>query len=219
MLAKDLITQAIMPLRTSTAGEDALQFMRDAVVRHLPIVNNKQFLGLISEDDILAGVLDDPIGASELSTHHPYVHQNDHIVEVLRIMGQGRLTVIPVLDENGDYMGVITMEDLMTHLGRATSLAENGNILIVEVNRRDYTPGEISRIIEGEDGVILMMYLSSQPQSEVIEVTLKIHAPSISRIVASLERFNYQIKASYQESDYAEELKENYDALIHYLNV
>ena len=64
-----------------------------------------------------------------------------------------------------------------------------------------------------------MMYLSSEPQLELIEITLKLHAPSMSRIVSSLERFKYKVKASYQESDYSESLKENFDALMHYLNV
>jgi acetoin utilization protein AcuB len=219
MLAKDLITESILPLRTSTTGEDALHIMRDAVVRHLPIVNNTQFLGLISEDDILAGNIEDPIGSYELAAHKPYVNADDHLVEVLRIMGQGRLTVIPVLNDKGDYLGLITQDDLLAHLASATSLAENGSILIIEVNRRDFTPGEIGRIIEGENGIILLMYLSSEPQAEVMEVTIKLHAPSVSRIVASLERYKYKVKASYQESDYTESLKENYESLLNYLNV
>jgi len=63
------------------------------------------------------------------------------------------------------------------------------------------------------------MYLSSEPQAEVMEVTIKLHAPSVSRIVASLERYKYKVKASYQESDYTESLKENYESLLNYLNV
>lgn len=219
MLAKDLITESILPLRTSTSGEEALHIMRDAVVRHLPIVNNTQFLGLISEDDILSGNMDEPIGSFELVAQKTYVNENDHLVEVLRIMGQSRLTVVPVLNDKGDYLGLITQDDLLAHLAKATSLAENGSILIIEVNRRDFTPGEIGRIIESENGIILLMYLSSEPQADVMEVTIKLHAPSISRIVASLERYNYKVKASYQESDYTESLKENYESLLHYLNV
>lgn len=219
MLAKDLITEAILPLRTSVSADDALQIMRDLVVRHLPIVNNFQYLGLISEDDLLAGDPEAPLGSFELTTLKTYVVENDHVVEVMRVMGQGRLTVIPVLDRKGNYIGVITMEDILAHFATATSLAENGSVIILEVNRRDYMPGEIGRIIEGEDGVILLLYLSGEPGAEELEVTLKLHAPSIARIVSSLERFNYRVKASYQESDLNETLEENYKALLHYLDI
>jgi len=219
MLAKELITEAILPLRTSVSADDALQIMRDLVVRHLPIVNNMQYLGLVSEDDLLAGDPEAPLGSFELTSLKTHVNENDHVVEVMRVMGQARLTVIPVLDRKGNYIGVITQEDLMVHFATATSLAENGSVIILEVNRRDYMPGEIGRIIEGEDGVILLLYLSGDPGAEVLEVTLKLHAPSIARIVSSLERFNYRVKASYQESDLNETLEDNYKALLHYLNV
>jgi acetoin utilization protein AcuB len=219
MLAYHLISEDIAPLRTSASGDEALQCMRDHLVRHLPIVNNTQFLGLVSEDDILEHDTSEPIGSYELSVHRPYVNERDHIVEVLRVMGQARLTVIPVLNNKGDYLGLITQEDLLAHFSRATSLAENGSVLILEVNRRDYAPGEISRIIESENGFILLMYLSSEPQAEMLEITLKLHAPSMGRIVASLERYNYKIQASYQESDYDDQLRDHYDALIHYLNM
>jgi acetoin utilization protein AcuB len=219
MLAKELITEAILPLRTSVSADDALQIMRDLVVRHLPIVNNLQYLGLVSEDDLLAGDPDAALGSFELTSLKTHVNENDHVVEVMRVMGQARLTVIPVLDRKGNYVGVITQEDILAHFATATSLAENGSVIILEVNRRDYMPGEIGRIIEGEDGVILLLYLGGEPGSEVLEVTLKLHAPSIARIVSSLERFNYRVKASYQESDLNETLEDNYKALLHYLDI
>lgn len=219
MQAIHLISDVILPLKTSVSGEEALQLMRDHIVRHLPIVNNTQFLGLLSEDDILNHDTDEPIGSYELSALRPYVNEHDHIVEVLRVMGQARLTVIPVLNNKGDYLGLITQEDLLAAFCRATSLAENGSVIIIQVNRRDYAPGEISRIIESENGFILLMYLSSEPQDEILEITIKLHAPNIGRIVASLERYDYKIHASYQESDYTDQLRENYDALLHYLSM
>ena len=53
MIAKNLVSNEIIPLRTSDSGNEALSIMNEFGVRHLPIVNDKQLLGLISEDDIL----------------------------------------------------------------------------------------------------------------------------------------------------------------------
>jgi hypothetical protein len=52
-----------------------------------------------------------------------------------------------------------------------------------------------------------------------LEVTLKFNSREVSRLVATYERFNYRVKAAYQESDYAEDLQERYDGLMSYLNV
>ena len=62
MTAENLISDSVVPLRTSDTGEEALGMMNDFYVRHLPIVNDKQLLGLISEEDILNHDVEEPVG-------------------------------------------------------------------------------------------------------------------------------------------------------------
>ena len=52
MIAKHLITDGVMPLRTSDTARTALSWMEDLRVMHVPIVNESRFLGLLSEFDI-----------------------------------------------------------------------------------------------------------------------------------------------------------------------
>ena len=65
MTAETLISDEIIPLRTSDTGEEALGMMDDFYVRHLPIVNNKQLLGLISQDEILNCNAVEPVGSPQ----------------------------------------------------------------------------------------------------------------------------------------------------------
>ncbi len=53
MIAGELISQNVMPLRTSDTGDTALGLMGDYYIKHLPIVNNSELLGILGEDDIL----------------------------------------------------------------------------------------------------------------------------------------------------------------------
>ncbi|MCD4745627.1 MAG: CBS domain-containing protein, partial [Bacteroidales bacterium] len=74
MLAKQLITESIIPLKTSDTGKDALNLMNEYKVSHLPIVNNIDFLGLISEADINnLNNTKAPLGNHLLSLTHPFV--------------------------------------------------------------------------------------------------------------------------------------------------
>jgi CBS domain-containing protein len=64
MKAIDLIQKNIPALKTSDTGKRALRLMNEFHITHLPIVNENQLLGLISEEDILnAHGEDDPIGS------------------------------------------------------------------------------------------------------------------------------------------------------------
>ena len=54
MLAKDFIFDKITPLKTSDTGFDALALMDEYRVSHLPIINDEELLGVISDEDALS---------------------------------------------------------------------------------------------------------------------------------------------------------------------
>ncbi len=220
MIARELISETVPPLKTSDTGSKALTWMNDFHLRHLPIVNNEQFLGLISEEDVLN--FNDPeqtLGNHPLSLRRPFVNESEHLYEVIKMAVSLQLTLIPVVDHEENYLGVVTLEGLLQYFAESGSLAEPGTILVLEMNKRDYSLAEIARIVESENAAILSSYISSKPDSTTMEVTLKLNRREIKHVVATFERFEYTVRASFQESDYMDSLKERYDALMSYLNV
>lgn len=219
MIAEQLISNDIIPLRTSDTGEEALSMMHEFNVYHLPIVNNEQLLGLISEDDILNFDVSEPLGAYSLSIKRPFVRKEDHIYEVMRLLAEYQLTLIPVVDEQERYAGLISLEDLLMYFSRTAAFIEPGSIIVLEVAKRDYMLSEISRIIESENAAILSAFVTSNMDSHRIDVTIKVNVQHIQSILAALGRYNYQIKESFHEIEYMGTLKDRYDSLINYLNV
>ena len=124
-----------------------------------------------------------------------------------------------MIDKNKSFLGVITLETLLAHFAQSTSLTEVGSILVLEIGRRNYSLAEIARLAEYEQATILSSAILSQPDSMNLEVTLKFNTREINGLVATYERFGYNVKASFQESDYLDDLQERYDALMSYLNV
>ncbi|MCB0633458.1 MAG: CBS domain-containing protein [Saprospiraceae bacterium] len=219
MIAETLLSNTIIPLRTSDTGEEALGMMNDFYVRHLPVVNNEQLLGLMSEDDILNHDVEEAIGSYALSSPTPCVRLDDHIYELMRMLAEYNLTLVPVVDDRGNYSGLVTLEDLMRFFADSASFKEPGSIIVLEMTRRDYSLSEIARIVESESAVILNAFVQSQSDSPMIDVTLKINRQEINSIVSTFERYDYTIKASFNESEYVDSLRDRYDALISYLNV
>jgi CBS domain-containing protein len=221
MIAGNLLSHNIIPLRTSDTGAEALGIMNDFYVRHLPIVNDKQLLGLISEDDILEHDIEEAVGSYQLSMTKPYVKDVDHLYDVLKILSEYKLTVVPVIDEENNYKGLISQDDLVRYFANTGSFTEPGSIIVLEMHRRDYSLAEISRIVESESAAILSTFITSNLETERIDVTIKINRQDMQlhRIIASFERFEYNIKASFQEADYFDGLQERFDSLMNYLNV
>lgn len=219
-LAKDLITDDIPPLKTSDSGTKALQWMEEFRVMHLPIVNHEEFLGLISESDILdLNFPNEPIGAHSLSLPKPFVNENQHFYEVLKLASTFKLSLIPVLDDNEKFLGTITLSKLLEELSEMASMKENGGLIVLELNVNDYYLSEIARIIESNDAKILSLYISSPADSTKLEVTIKINRIDLSAIIQTFERFNYSIKASFHESVQDDDLKERFQSLMKYFDL
>ena len=220
MTALELISHEVLPLKTSTIGEDALHIMQDYHVRHLPIVNNEELLGLISEEEILNGEdMNDAVGSYALSPQRTYVHDRDHIYEIMRLLHESKLTLVPVVDKKNHYLGVVTLNDLLKYFAESASFKEPGSVVVLTVTKHNYSLSQIARIVESEGAIILNSFISSFPDSMELDITLKINRPDLSRIMASFVRFGYEIKASFAEAEYLDSLQEHYDSLMSYLSV
>jgi len=220
MLAKDLISDLLLTVKTSDTASLALSIMEDYKVSHLPIVNNTEFLGLISEEDILSlNIPDEPLGNHNLSIIRPFVNDSQHIFDVINIFSELKLSVLPVLDKKNNYLGIITLIELVHFLSKIVSLNNPGGIIVLELNQNDFSLTEIAQIVESNDAKVLCLYVSSYENSTKIDVSLKINKIDISPILSTFNRYNYIIKASFTEHQHLDDLKNRYDLLMNYLNM
>ena len=219
MRAIDLITDEIPPLMHTDSGAKALSWMEEFKVSHLPVLKSGNFVGLISEADLLDQVnLDQTLDVLFQHLPRPYSYAGDHIYQVLARVSELKLSLIPILDQEEKYLGCTSVHNLLTLIGNTGSIKENGGILVLEMARPDYSMAEIAQIVESNDAKILSSYIMSSPDSTNVEVTLKINTIELDRIIRSFERYEYIIKASFQKSQFSEDLKFRYDTLMNYLN-
>lgn len=221
MLAKDLISDVIPALRTSDSGQKALYWMDIFRISHLPIVNNEDFLGLISDKDIYdLNMADEPIGNHSLSLFSPYVTLDQHIFEVIELTSRLNLSVVPVLDYNNHYLGLITMNHLIHYFGEISALKQPGGIIVLEINANDYSLSEIAQIVESNDAKILSLYINSYSNSMRMEVNIKINRKELTSIIQTFNRYNYIVKASFMDENDLDSLYENrYEQFMKYLSI
>ncbi len=220
MRAADLITHSVPPLKKTDTGTFALQTMADHHLSQLPIVQNDKLLGLVREEDILNHHNNDAkLQEMKLKLLKPFIHDYEHIFEVLKVSSELKLKVIPVVDKNENYQGAITLDNLMNYFARDTDILEPGAIVVLEIAVMDYSLADIARIIEQESAKILCVFAGTDKAKTKIELTLKLNVSDIQGIIQSLQRHSYVIKDSYQEPEYFEDLKDRYDSLMDYLDV
>jgi len=221
MVAKDLISEVIPSLKTSDLGQTALNWMEIFRISHLPIVNNQDFLGLISDADIYdMNQPEEPIGNHALTLFKPFVDTDQHIFEVIGLASRLKLSVVPVLDNKSHYKGVITTADLIRHLAGLSSMDQPGAIIVLELIERDYSLSQIAQIVESNNIKVLSMYITSPPDSTKLEVTLKVNTSELGSVIRTFERYNYEVKTWVSSTDMIDSFySERFDQLMKYLNI
>ena len=220
MIAKELISIHIPSISFSDEAEKALRLMDENRVSHIPVVDNGEYHGLISENEILD--LEDtflPLNQVKSILTRPSVKMYDYIYDILSVFSQNNITALPVLDDNDQYIGVIGQEELVKTLAKLTNAKEPGCVIVLGLNIRDYSMVQIAQIIESENAKILSSYTSTQDDSLKMDIVLKINKSDLSSILASFTRYDYEIKASFHESEYEEDLERRYNQFIKYLNI
>jgi CBS domain-containing protein len=195
-----------------------MNWMDEFKVSHLPVLKNGNYVGLVSEADIL-DKLDFSSTLDELFQHlpRPYVKSDAHLFEILAKISEFKISVMPILDGEEKYMGCTNIFELMTTIANTASIKEKGGILVLEVSQSDYSMSQIGQIVESNNAKILSSTILSNPSSTSLDVTLKINQEDLTHIIRTFERYDYVVKAEYQNGMGSDDLKWRYDTLMNYL--
>jgi acetoin utilization protein AcuB len=218
MMALDFIDPSIVPLKISDSVAVAIDFFKEFSVRQLPVVQDNICIGILSLDEIEEELADIPV-LDFINLNYSFASDYDHIYEVMRAISEQSLTLFPIIDENNNYLGCITVASLFKNYVNCAAFSQPGSIVVLEMDKKNYSLAEIARIVESENKVILSSLLSSNGESDRLEITLKLNSTQIQNLLSTFERFGYNIKATFDEEDVKDTLKNRYESLMTYLNV
>ena len=221
MLTTELINNNIPQLKLEDSIGKALQLINDYRVTHLPVVSEDIYLGLVSEDDLLDA--DDEkatVQVLENSFIKAFVKENEHFLNAVSCSNRYETTVVPVVTtEEQELIGVITVTDLLRALGDFSGANEIGGIIVMEMERSQFAISEISRIVESNDATILHLNTTIHQETGLLTVTLHLNKKEISSIVASFERYEYDVIYYFGDEKFENEIHINYRHLMNYLDI
>jgi len=221
MIAEELINQMIPPLKTTDPVAKAARWMEEFRVSQLPVVRNRHYVGMVTEDNILENNGKQAnLEEIEFGFENVHVMHYQHFYTVMETAIRNKVQVVPVLDEHHDFLGVITVNDTIAAFGQMSALHGQGGILVLSMNERDYSLAEISRHVEENRAKILSAYVSpDEIDGYKVKVTIKINTTDLNRIIATFERFNYRIVAQFHDAAEIKDDQDRLDLLMKYLNI
>jgi CBS domain-containing protein len=216
--ALSLISKSLPALNRGESAMQVLNLMDELRVNDLPVVENGMFVGLANESDFLNAEVYQGEVQAELDLLKVSVFPETHVLDVLKVVSENDITVIPVVDEGNNYLGSITSADLLDHLAEMLGVHREGGIIVLQMLERDHSLQQIARIIEENNAKILSLTVLPATEGN-IEMHIKIDSPDLNPILQSLERFNYTVLSKFQAAQFDNELRDRYDELMRYLNM
>ena len=196
----------------------AMEMMDEARIEHIPVLDGLQYLGMVAFDE-----LEDAEPTAEvISLQHrfinPLVRTGDHFLQALRVRTKFYIDQVPVVNEHNEWEGVIGMAKMLDQISLLSGVSESGSMIVLEVARHDYAPGEINRLVESNDAMIMQLNSIQDQHTGMIQVVLRINKEEVSDVVATFQRHEYNVLYYYGDESFDNSLQNNLDHLMNYLN-
>lgn len=219
MLAIKLIQSQYPSVNYIDKVSFALQLMEDNDLLHLVVLELNKFKGILSKETLLE--LDENILIESLEKHFipASINEDAYFLSAIKVISQLNVSIVAVVNEQFEIAGIIPISTLMNQVSTFLGNDEPGGIIVLEFEKRNFSFGEISRLIETNDAYITQLNTSMDTETGLLLVSIKINKSEISDIIATLQRYEYSIKYYFGIEQFANELKENYKEFMFYLNI
>jgi len=219
MLASQLINTGFPAINLFDKVSFALQLMEDYDLLHLPVLSEEKFAGIVDKDDLLDADENGLLASLEQSLKKVFVKGEEHFLVAVKLVAEHELSMLPVINEQYEIQGIIPAKSLFAHVSHFLGNDEKGGVIVLETDKRHFSFGEISRLVETNDAYITQLNTYPESDTGLVIVTIKINKIEVSDIVATFQRYDYVVRYYFGEEQYANELKENYNHLLSYLNM
>jgi acetoin utilization protein AcuB len=219
LLVSEIIQSSVPVLHYDDTVEEAINLLQESNLEHLAVLENDKYEGLLSLDELLSAENTDAISTLSNKFFRVSINDNQHFLNALKFINESGITVLPVISTDKEYLGVVTERVLLQRLATFLNVDFPGGIFVLEMEKDKFSVGELCRLVETNDAFVTQFNTYTEHLSGLLIVTFKINKTEISDILATLQRYDYVVRYYFGEELFENDLKENFQNLMAYLNV
>lgn len=208
MNVEHFMTKDVVTVPPETKVTDAVDIMEENNFHRIPVVENGKFVGLVTEEVIAESspskvsslsiyemnYLFDRVLVEELMIKEVYTITPDVLIEeAATIMIDKDITVLPVLNEDKNVIGIMTHKDIFRALIDLTGYEGAGGRFIVDVEEdRVGVIAEITKALA--DNEISLTHIFVNRPDNKIEITVQTRDSSGERTRNVIESLGYKVR-------------------------
>lgn len=215
MFIKDYISKDYPAFAIGDSVEEANEIAKEFGYSHVFVKKKGIYQGAISQSFLE----ESPEGnLASLAIHYEKfaIIDDGNILDTIKLFHTFDSNVIPVITKLEKYIGYLSCDDIFNEFSRYPLFSENGALMIVQINEKNYSMTEICKIVESNNTKIYGAYINAI-QDDEIQITLKISSENLSSIDETFERYGYNVIHKYYDDEKEELLKDRFGFFQKYL--
>ena len=214
----EYINNDLKPISVNDLLITVQDFFMDVQYTHFPVLENEVYLGCISAVDAETFDMNKKVSDYRYAFEGFFVRNNMVWLDVLEVFARNNSNIVPILNDNNQYIGYYQITDVIKFLNETPFLKETGGIIVVEKAVIDYSMSQIAQIVESNNGKLLGLFVS-EANNDKVQITVKTTLGGMNDIIQTFRRYNYEIVSEHNEDNYINNLKERSEYLDKYLNI
>ena len=220
MLIEKYIDKEILTISPEFDIFKILDIFDNSELNCAPLVENGKYLGLVEEKTIfeLQTDTDTPFDVRNYAKNYS-VQPGQSLFDACNVLFEQGIDIVPVVDEENNYMGVLTERSLLQAIAVCGENQQNG-IIWYQVSSNDLHLSQMAYIVEENGAHIVSLSVLPDENSTNLTVMVKLDTANVAPVVQSLERHGYTVNYTQtnNEENYSD-LERNYENLMRYLSV
>jgi len=196
MKVKNWIRKNPVVVDRGTLLQDAVRQMKEYDIRHLPVVDDGQLVGFVTESDLrqfsFPSMVEDIPVHQVMVTNPITIDAEASVEEAAKIIHDNKIGGLPVLEDD-QLVGVITSSDLLAAFIEVMGLLKATTRLDIQVNEECGDVDTVARIIMENGGDILNMATDNSGTSKQKVYYFRLERCDADPIVASLEAAGHKV--------------------------
>jgi acetoin utilization protein AcuB len=196
MKVKKRMAKKLVTVRKNATIPDAINLMKKHSIRHLPVVEQGELLGWVTESDIrqayLASLIEQ-VTMEDIMVKDPITIAPDaNLEEAAEILHRHGIGGLPVVDR-GKVVGVITVADIMAAFIEVMGILQESSRIDVILGGKPHAFENVSKIIRDHGSEIISVGMSAHQDRTKRVYYLRLTKCDVHSMAKDIEHVGYKV--------------------------
>lgn len=196
MQVKNQMSRKLVTIPRDTSILRAMEIMRENSIRHLPVVEGDEFVGLVTEGDLRQGSLlsmVDKVSIEDVMIKKPFTISPDaSIEEAAKIVYRHKVGGLPVL-KGRKLVGIITIVDILQSFIHLLGILKSSSRIDLILGERASAFEDVSAVFRDCGAEIISVGISGHQDRKKRVYHFRLGKCPVKTIAASLKRKGFKV--------------------------